>query len=173
MSDYSIHIVDTPCHFEIKKEGASDTPVYATESFFYGCDYGEDDSSLAITADLNTCEVLHIRYAGVFCGMETVYLDDCCEYDDLKVKPKVSFIPPRGAEGIGRDYIRDFTLYYSKERIKILLEDGEPYFRYHDDRLTIYYDDDYNLLTIFINDITKEEFESLQASKEKYRLRRH
>lgn len=167
MSSYSIHIADTPCHFEIKKEGAGDVPVYATESFFYGCEFVGEDSTLAIVSDLRTCEILRISCTGVFRGMEMEYLADYYECDDLRVKPKASFIPPKGAEGIGLDYYCDYTLYYSKECIKIPLEDGEPCYRYLDDRLTIYYDDDYKLLTIFINNLAKEEYESLAASKHK------
>ncbi len=120
-----------------------------------------------IASDIRTCEILRIGCSGVFCGMETAYLEDYDQYDGLKKKPKASFIPPRGAEGIGLDYCCDYTFYYSKESIKILLEEGEPYYRYCDGRLTIYYDDDYTLLTIFIRGVTEEEYESLRARKQR------
>ena len=167
MSGYSIEIADTSRCLSIEREGADDVPRYATESFFYGCEYVEEDSSLMIASDIRTCEILRIGYSGVFYGMEAAYLEDYDQYEELEEKPKASFIPPRGAEGIGLGYYRDFTFYYSKESIKMLLEEGEPYYRYSDGRLTIYYDDDYTLLTIFIGGVTEEEYKSLRARKQR------
>ena len=172
MSEYDVDIGVGSRYLHIRKKDADEVPRYLTESYAYGNDYFEDDSYVTITSDIRTTEVLDISYSGPFCGVRLECVGDSDEFDAEVVKPKVSFIGPSVDDpdlGLDPDRMRDFTFYYSKDCMVMILEDGEAYYRYHDDRLTIYYDRDYLLLKIYVTDVTEGEFERLMAQRERSR----
>lgn len=160
MSDYSIDMTKDSCFFKIESETFDTIPYYMQKTFLYGTDDGEI-SNLAFYTDIRTCEILAIICSNKRNAREVSYVIDYSEYDDLKEKRKASFITPRGV-GITYDYIQDFMVYYSKDTVKIIIEDGKPYYCYDHGRMKIYYDNNYELLEIYIKDLTSEEYEALK-----------
>ena len=174
MGEYSVEIGVGSRYLRIRKKGADEVPRYLTESYAYECDYFEEDSScVIITTDIRTCEILDISYTGAFCGNYRVHsIWDSDEFDAEEEKPKASFIGPSDDDpdlGLDPDRMRGFSFYYAKDCMVMLLEDGEAYYRYHDDRLTIYYDKGYILLKFYVTDVTEEEFERMMAQRERGR----
>jgi hypothetical protein len=166
MSNYSIDLTKNSSFFIIKNEMFDTIPYYMQKTFSYGTDDGEY-SNLVIYTDIRTCEILAIVCSSKMNAIEIGCLFDCHEFDIfdiLKEKVKASFITPKGVVDT-YDFIHDFTAYFSKDMLKIIFEDGEPHYLYTDDRMKLYYDDDYNLLEIIINDLTEEEFEALRSKK--------
>ena len=174
MSEYSVDIGFGSQYLHIRREGADEVPWYLTESYAYECGYFEEDPScVIITTDIRTTEILDISYTGSFCGGYRVHsIWDSDEFDAEEKKPKASFIGP-GVDDpdldLDPDRMRGFTFYYAKDCMVMILEDGEAYYRYHDDRLTMYYDKDYILLKFYVNDVTEEEFGRMMAQRERSR----
>lgn len=169
MSEYDIGIANETRHLHIRKRDADDVPRYLTESYTYGEEYVDEGSYVTITTDIRTCEILDISHVGMLYGCCACPMWDTDELDAEEEKPKASFVAPKDDDGMDPDDMRGYTSYYAQNAIKILLEDGEVHYRYCDDRLVLYYDEDKTLLTIFIDDVTEEEYERLAAKHGSHR----
>lgn len=166
MGHYDIRIADTKGIFSIVSRKYTETKGYCGKDYCFGQDFGEE-SDLIITVDLLTGEILGIWCTNKLNAIEAAFLYDDGEFHDLQEKRKASFITPKDAlywDGTG--YIRDFTMYFSKQMIKVWIGEGEPVYRYSDDRLVIYYDADYDLINFYIKGVTEDEFATLHEKKQ-------
>ncbi len=171
MKDFNIDITSDSYFFVIESEKYDTIPDYQKKTFYYGNDDGEI-SNLAIFTDIKTCEILAIVCLKKVNAMDFSVLYDDNEYADLKKKVKASFITPKGVGKDTYNFISDFTIYYSKDMLEVIIDDeSEPCFSYTDGRMSIYYDADYNLLNIIVHDLTAEEYESLKKKTEGKKIR--